>query len=118
MIRSVHILVAALAVWLAAAGCSSDVVPKAEDLADRACACETVECAEELNSELEAFLRETTGEKLSERDQDRLRAAAARIGGCIAEQLGAEAIPGDDDAAGHSVDPSHDHHDHDHDHDH
>jgi hypothetical protein len=114
VIRSMPILAAAAAAVIASAACTNDVVPRAEELAERACACEDAACAEDVNSELEAFLRDATGEKLSERDQDRLRAAANRIGTCIAEQLGAETM-GAGDAAdrGHSFDPDHDH-DHDH----
>lgn len=107
MIRTIKTAGMALAATLAIAGCSSNAASKAEDLAERACACETTECAEAVNAELQEFLREAPGKRLSDGDQERLREAASRIGGCLDEQRGAGAVTGDS--------PGHDH-DHDHDH--
>ena len=109
MFRSMLILCAAAMLTMVTASCSNDVVPKAEELAERACACETAECAKEVNAEVESFLRDATGERLSERDEKRLNAAANQIGTCIATHAGTEAVVGDD-----RDDDDDDDHDHDH----
>lgn len=87
--RTVHVVYACwmrttltvlLVGFLAASGCKKDVTKDIEGLADRACACTDVPCAEKVVDDLLALADKNRD---ADGDKDRAQTAARRIGECV-----------------------------------
>ena len=81
-----------LAVLALLGACSNETVRKVEALADRACACTDAACADGVEKEYYALLKE--GQKRgSEDDRDKVEDAYNRMRECIAAARGSGAPP-------------------------
>ncbi len=67
-----------------AAGCTSNPISEANELADEACACDDAACAQEVVADYGEFLDEVAAETLSEDEENQLAAAAERFSECVA----------------------------------
>jgi len=66
------------------AACGGGLGSKLEGLAEKACACENVECADKVNAEFEALVKSQTSEP-SEADQKAMMGSITKMAGCIAK---------------------------------
>jgi len=72
------------------AACGGGLGAKLEGLADKACACEDVACADKVNGEFEELVKSQTSEP-SEADQKAMMGSITKMAGCIAKlKSGAE----------------------------
>ena len=69
-----------LVVGLLASGCKKDVTKDIENLADRACACQDVPCAEKVVDDLLALADKN---RKARGDEDRAQKAARKLGECV-----------------------------------
>jgi hypothetical protein len=74
------------------AGCSNQTVKKVEALAKKACACADAACAEGVEKEYYALVKESGQTRGSEDDRDEVEAAYGTMRDCIAKARGAAPV--------------------------
>jgi hypothetical protein len=79
---------------LGASACGGDLVKKIDKLADEACACKDMACAEKVQGKLMDLVKDA--KEPSKGDQEKIMKSMERMGECMAKL----AIPGDVPAAG------------------